>query len=153
MTNLELHFESPACNIYYDTELKVVHPVWKGVFVSNEEFYKILNDIINLLSLKKTNALLADTRLIQEITVQDQEWIINDWYPRAVKAGFNCEALIVSKSSFNEFVIKQIVRMFDDKIQAPLPPGPASTLMCSASGAPSIDSRHESSSVVSPAEE
>ena len=114
MVHLELHFEHPACNIFYNKDLHAVHTVWKGSFVKDETLKNILNDIINLLVLKKTGALMADTRLMQEITEPDEEWIVKDWYPRALAAGFSSEALLVSKATFNEVTIKQVVSKYDD---------------------------------------
>lgn len=114
MVHLELFYEHPACNIFYNKELHAVHTVWKGPFVKDQVLKDILNDIIKVMELKKTPAVIADARLMQVIDEEDQEWIVKDWYQRAMAAGFRCEALIVSKTTFNELAIKQIAKQYDD---------------------------------------
>ena len=116
MVQLQLHYEHPACNIFYNLDLHAVHTVWKGPKVKGDTLKTILNDLLALLIEKKTNGLMADVRLMKVIDREDQEWIVKDWYPRAVATGFNCEALIVSKATYNETTIKQIVNRIDDKI-------------------------------------
>ena len=110
---LELHFESEACDIYFNQKLNCVQTLWKGDFSGGQGFHTILNEIINLLEKKKVGLIVADTRKMKLISTADQKWIIEDWYPRALKAGFYCQALIVTVNTFNEMTIKQIVDVYD----------------------------------------
>ena len=50
------------------------------------------------------------------ITQKDRQWTIDDWYPRAVKAGFRNQGLILSKDTFNELTVKQISANYDNAI-------------------------------------
>jgi hypothetical protein len=111
--HLELHFESTACNIYFNQKLNCVHTVWKGGYSGGEGFHIILNEIINLLEKKKVGLIVADARKMKLISTNDQKWIVDDWYPRSLKAGFYCQALIVTENTFNEMTIKQIVDSYD----------------------------------------
>ena len=113
--NVELHFGSRPCDIFYNKDLKAVHTVWKGIYSSGAEFRKILDEIINLMSLKKTSAVIADARNMKVISGDDQQWIVNDWYPRAIAAGFKYEALVVTENTFNELTIKKIVDVYDEQ--------------------------------------
>lgn len=116
MTNLELYYEHNACNIYFNKDLHVVHTQWKGPFVQGEVLRTILNNIITLLKAKRTNAVLSDARKMKVITEEDQQWIINDWYPRALAEGFYIEALMVTKGTFNEHTLQQIVKRYDAEV-------------------------------------
>ena len=113
LINLELHYESKPCNIYYNRKLDCVHTVWKGDFAGGQEFHTILNEIVNLLEKKQVGLIVADARKMKLISTADQKWIVEDWYPRALKAGFYCQALIVTENTFNEITVKQIADTYD----------------------------------------
>ena len=111
---LELHFESEACNIYFNPKLNCAHTVWKGDYAGGQGLHTILNEIVKLLEKKEVGLIVADARKMKLISTADQKWIVDDWYPRALKAGFYCQALIVTEATLNEMTIKQIVDVYDD---------------------------------------
>lgn len=115
MSYLELCYEHDACNIYHNTQLNVVQTQWKGLFVKGIELYQILDNIIEVLQQRNLNAVLADARKMKFITEEDQQWIIKDWYPRALAIGFNSEAIVLSKNTFNERAIRFIVQNYDQQ--------------------------------------
>ena len=115
MDSLVPLFSSNECDIFYNETLDVIQTRWKGIFVSGEEFRKILDEMINALSLKKASTIIADAREMKIISEADRQWIIDDWYPRALAAGFRCQALVVTKNSFNEQAIKLIVVKYNNE--------------------------------------
>ncbi len=115
MNQLTLFFSSRECDIFYNETLRVVQTKWKGIFVSGGEFRKILDEIINALSQKQASTIIADARDMKIISEADRQWIVEDWYPRALAAGFRCQALVVTKNSFNEQAIKIIVTRYNDE--------------------------------------
>ena len=112
---MEQLFTTKECDIFYNSELGAVHTKWKGLFVSGEEFRKILNAMIDALTQKQSSTIIADAREMKVISETDRQWIIDDWYPRALAAGFRCQALVVTKNSFNEQAIKLIVTRYNDE--------------------------------------
>ena len=113
MPNLEIIFSSDECDIFYNTNLHIVQTFWKGVYVNDEPFRRILDEIINALELKKASIIIADAREMYVISPNDQEWILNSWYPRAVKAGFRYQGLILNKDTFSELAVKTISNQYD----------------------------------------
>jgi hypothetical protein len=111
---LELYFESQPCNVYFNPNLNCVHTVWKGDYSGGQGFHIIMNEIVALLEKKKVSLIVADARKMKLISTNDQKWIVDDWYPRAVKAGFYCQALIVTEATLNDMTIKQIVDVYDE---------------------------------------
>ena len=109
-----MQYPHPACDIYFNSDLHAVQTVWKYA-VAGEEFRTILNNIVKVLSEKQCNIIIADARKLSSISKDDQEWIIKEWYPAALNAGFSLEALIVKKDTFNEYVIQKIVHHYDDE--------------------------------------
>ena len=110
---MEAVFTSAECDIFYNEELGAIHTRWKGIFVSGEELRKILNEIINALARNKASVIIADAREMKIISEADRQWIVDDWYPRALAAGFRCQALVLTKNSFNEQSIKLIVTKYN----------------------------------------
>ena len=113
MANLEIVFSSNECDIFYNNSLHIVQTFWKGVYVNEEPFRKILDEIINVLELKNASIIIADARDMYAITPKDQEWILDSWYPRAVKAGFRYQGLILNKDTFSELTVKTISNQYD----------------------------------------
>ena len=113
MSNLEIIFSSVECDIFYNNDFHIVQTFWKGVYVSDEPFRRILDEIINVLVLKNASIIIADARDMYVISPCDQEWILNSWYPRAVKAGFRYQGLILNKDTFSELAVKTISNQYD----------------------------------------
>ncbi|MCC7231967.1 MAG: hypothetical protein IT242_03410 [Bacteroidia bacterium] len=109
----DLFFSGRYCDVFYNRDLGIVQTEWKGVYVSGAEFRKVLDQIVDLLKLKNASIVLADARKMQVIKLEDQDWIVQDWYPRAIAAGFRIQALVVTHESFNERSIHRIVERYD----------------------------------------
>jgi hypothetical protein len=56
---------------------------------------------------------VADARDMYAISQPNQQWILTNWYPRAVKAGFRYQGLILNKDTFSELTVKQISNEYD----------------------------------------
>ncbi len=68
------------------------------------------------LDLKQTDMIIADAKNMLQITAADQQWTIDDWYPRAVMAGFRYQGLILSSNTFNELAVKSISANYNNHI-------------------------------------
>ena len=108
-------FTSKECIVYYDETLGVVRTRWSGIYVTGEPFRKILDEIIRAIEQTKSSTVIADAREMKVIAEADRQWIIDDWFPRALQAGFRCQALIVTRDSFNEQAIKLIVSKYNNE--------------------------------------
>lgn len=115
MKDLQLLYDNPACRIFYNEDLNAVQTAWYGFPAEGQELYTILDAIIDAMILKRTGIVIADARNMQVISRDDQQWISENWYPRALAAGFSHEALVVTQYTFNEVAVKRIVRTYDDR--------------------------------------
>lgn len=116
MSALTSIFSSAECDIFYDEELKSVCTRWKGIYVKGDAFRKILDEIIKAIEQTKSSTIIADAREMKLIAEADRQWIVDDWYPRALAAGFRCQALIVTRDSYNEQAIKLIVMKYNEEM-------------------------------------
>ncbi len=115
MSDKELLFSFDQCDIFYNVGLKAVESQWKGPAADGEALYRILDALVDGLKLKSSNVIIADARQMQVINNEDQQWITDNWYPRALAAGFRYEALVVSKYTFNAVTVRRIVRNYDEQ--------------------------------------
>ena len=116
MANIQKFFLSDECDIFYNEDLHIVQSVWKGVYAEGETLRKIFNELIHALESKKASIIIADAREMLIINQNDQQWTINDWYPRAIAAGFRYQGLILSKDTFNELTVKRISKEYDEAL-------------------------------------
>jgi hypothetical protein len=112
----ETLYTSDECDIFYLPELHAIMSVWKGIYVEGEKLREIFNELINGLEKKKTSIIVADAREMKIISYEDQQWTIDNWYPRAVNAGFRNQGLILTHDTFNEVAVKKISRNYDDAV-------------------------------------
>ena len=115
MKELVLIKDLKACKIFFNEDLNAVQTCWYGLPSEGQELYEILDALIMTMQTKKTGIVIADARNMQPITREDQQWISDNWYPRALAAGFSHEALVVSPYTFNELAVKRIVRTYDER--------------------------------------
>ena len=103
-----------ACDIFFNPELNAVETRWKGPDAEGIKLYEILNAIIEAMKQKETGTVIADARNMHPINKVDSDWIISDWHPRALAAGFRFEALVVTDYTFNAVTVRKIVRTYDE---------------------------------------
>ncbi len=113
---MKVSYSHPACDVGFDESADAVFTVWKGKYAEGETMHHILDSVISLMREKHTGVVIADARLMKPISRDDQEWIVNDWYPRAVAAGFRTELLVISPYSHHEQSIRSIVSHYDDEM-------------------------------------
>lgn len=116
MNSLEIVFTHNECDIFYNRKYHVIITLWKGKFVPEDTFRQILDNIIVAIELKKTSIVIADAREMQIISKENQQWILSSWYPRALKAGFRFQGLILPVNTFNELTVKKISEEYDKTI-------------------------------------
>jgi hypothetical protein len=116
MANVTLYSYHYACDIYYNADFHAVHTIWKNEYLSGPPFRAIMNNIIELLKEKHISLIIADATEMRVISEDDQQWLMHDWYHRAVDAGFNFEVLILKQDTFSELAIKKIVHHYDDQL-------------------------------------
>lgn len=70
----------------FDSHLQAVIMSWNG-FASSSEFRAANEQVLKLLSEKNCHNIIADCREMKIISLTDQQWLYQDWIPRATQAG------------------------------------------------------------------
>lgn len=93
-----VYFQQPYVEIGWDEANQAVMLVWKG-FASLEKHQLVLNKVLELLEQKKGYKFLTDSRNMGAFNKEVEEWIMQDWLPRAKAAHLKVLAYIVPKSA------------------------------------------------------
>ncbi len=111
-----------------NTERKLISLKWKG-YAPSPQFRSILEDALSNVRLHRVQGWLADLREMNAILRQDEQWTVNDWFPRLAMAGLKRMAILVSSDYFNQMSVDRImdaatpempfaVANFDDPVAA-----------------------------------
>lgn len=109
---MDYFFDKPYCKIYFDEKSKAVVIKWFG-YAEGEQFQEACNQSLDLLIKKKTKFMIADNSEAKVVKVEDQNWMLSDWFPKAFKAGYRTSAVIVAKNIFREMALTNIVNQLD----------------------------------------
>lgn len=88
LNNLE---ENPICSVTCDERFSCTFVVWKQ-YATQTQLRFIHESILLLMKKHRINKILGDDTALPMIYGEDQNWIIEDWMPRALAAGLKAVA-------------------------------------------------------------
>jgi predicted lipoprotein len=98
---------NPICSITFDASVPCIAVQWRG-YATSAQMRFVLENIICLLDRHKAHRILGDDTLLPLVHSADQQWIINDWYPRAIAAGWRVSANKVPKNYFGQLTTNNV---------------------------------------------
>lgn len=72
------------------------------------------NKWLDLMIAKRSSRLITDSRDMKALAQQDQQWIDEEWRPRAQAAGLRRNAILVPKSAVAKLTVTTVVKKFDE---------------------------------------
>lgn len=103
----ELCLSRPFITTTYVPAKHIIVGTWQG-FAPSKEFRAFSEDMIQLIRNKGCGYVLNDFRGGKAIHPDDQAWISDEWYPRAIEAGLSHYAFLLSQNVFNQLAVKRI---------------------------------------------
>lgn len=107
---LENPAENPICSIGFDEEAGCVVLVWKR-YASSAQLRFANEVVLQTISARRAEKLLADDRALPTIHADDQAWVANQWMPRALGAGLRRLATVHSEIYFGRVAAEQVHAM------------------------------------------
>ena len=107
-----LYYDKKWCKIYYYEDLSCVHLDWFGM-AYNDQFQEACNFSLQLLEEKKANKMIADNTKSKVVSIESQNWLMENWFPRAYEVGYRTSAVVVSTDVFNKVAVKNITNKMD----------------------------------------
>lgn len=106
---MQLVFDNPNCKVYLDNTIAALQVVWSG-FVTGSVLREAHEATLDLMRAHHTWQVLADTREMRVIPRAEQQWIQEDYFPRALAAGYRRAAILTSADIFNQVSVKNILQ-------------------------------------------
>ncbi len=85
-------------------------------YTNSQQFRALTEELLCLIKRHKVKKILADTTDMMIIGASDQQWFIENWFPRAVEAGFKACAMINSRYFFNRIAVANIAQKINKNI-------------------------------------
>jgi len=99
-------------NIFFDASLNAVVMEWNGYATSNQ-FREGTELMLNTLIQNNCSKVLADIEDMAIIGTEDQQWLQDNFLPRAIKFGFKIIAIITPTSYFNKVAVESVSYKID----------------------------------------
>ena len=104
-------------NIYFKEDINSVVMEWDG-YATSAEFKEGTELMLNTLIKHNTFKVLADIKDMILIGVEDQQWLIDQFLPRAIEFGFKAIAIVKPDSYFNKVAVESVSYKVDkDKLE------------------------------------
>jgi hypothetical protein len=87
---LENFRDNPICSISHDEPNQCLIVVWRQ-YADQIQFRYIHERLLSLICEHRVNKILGDDTALPAIPTEDRFWIIDEWFPRAVKCGLDSQ--------------------------------------------------------------
>ncbi len=102
------------CIVSYLVDAKSAMIQWTGM-PSSDEFRIGCNTALDVMQKNGVSKVLVDNSSATLFTVKDQQWLNNEWLPRAEKAGYRYSATVLGDSdAFVKFAVNNIASKRDN---------------------------------------
>lgn len=107
---VEVHFENKWVVLFWNEEERWVGTWWKKAtlgssWAASETVPESLEKGLELIVAKKATCWLADCRDMAVMPPGVQQWTAENWWPRALEAGFRWLAILLPKSVITKMAI------------------------------------------------
>jgi hypothetical protein len=109
--------------IYSEKDHDYVTMEWHG-YANSSQFRQGTEEMLDKMKRRGTGKVLADIRDMVLIGQEDQNWVLGEFLPRAIKSGFKAIAIVKPVHYFNHVAVVSIsnkvqagqleIRIFDD---------------------------------------
>jgi hypothetical protein len=107
-------FNERYLTIFWDAEINAVRMEWKE-FVDGPSFRTGLDAGLALIVEKRSGKWLADLRRLGPVTLEDQRWSNEEWFPRAIGAGLRYMALVSPRKVVAQMSVRTIMSKVMDR--------------------------------------
>ena len=102
---METHTE--IYNIYFDGEINSVVMEWNG-YATSKQFKQGTELMLNMLIKNNCSKVLADIKDMKIIAMEDQQWLNEEFLPRATTFGFKAIAIVKPHYYFNKVAVETV---------------------------------------------
>lgn len=104
----EIYIQEKFITTYYLPEKEIIVEEWEG-FAPSEGFREVSDGLIELMKAKACGKVINNFKRGKVILKPDQNWINENWFPRAVEAGLCKFAFLLADDVFNKMSVERIM--------------------------------------------
>ena len=108
-------YDKPHCKIYHYSDINTVHLDWNK-HATREQFIEACDFALTVMVEKGAKKMIADNSKVSVVAMENQNWLTENWFPRALEKGFQYSAVIFSNDAFVKFAVKRIENNINDKL-------------------------------------
>ncbi|MBR07168.1 MAG: hypothetical protein CMP48_05730 [Rickettsiales bacterium] len=112
MSKTSLEYDKKHCKVYHHADINAVHLEWHG-FATPELFKEACEKALDLIVKNKSSKVIADNRKSSVVSQENQEYLMNEWFPAAYDKGYRSSAIVVAENVLNQMSVKNIVQKMD----------------------------------------
>ena len=94
-------------NIYFDKDINTVVMEWNG-YATSKQFKQGTELMLNMLIKNNCSKVLANIKDMKIIAMEDQQWLNEEFLPRATTFGFRAIAIVKPNYYFNKVAVETI---------------------------------------------
>src|SRR5688572_28616717 len=94
-------------NIWFDESAGIVRMSWKG-YANSGQFREGTRRMLEVLRDARASVVLGDITEMVLISQEDQQWLVENFLPVAIDAGFKAIALLNPRHYFNKVAVETI---------------------------------------------
>jgi hypothetical protein len=108
-SELVLFYKDDFCSVVFDPVNQSVITTRNG-YPNDEKLKKSLNQSLACIQQYQCPNIISDIRQVKGTWTATNDWIANDWFPRAIKAGLKNIAYIYPPDVFGQFAIQDLIK-------------------------------------------
>jgi hypothetical protein len=114
MDQLHLVYEDEILKLFWDTHDRYHIAEWHGA-VSGDKLKTAAYACVNASRTRPSNRWLADTSDVGMFDGADQQWMVEDFYPRLARNGVRSVAFVVPEKKLVHIPMRRMNKAFGDK--------------------------------------
>jgi hypothetical protein len=101
-----------SCSVIYNAKVPCVEMTWRG-YATSPMFRETNERVLRVIEERRADRLLGDVLDFILIGADDQQWLNENWLPRAMEAGLRRAGLIQPVYYFNRVAVENVVQKVD----------------------------------------
>ncbi|MFI5317203.1 MAG: hypothetical protein ACHQ6T_15995 [Myxococcota bacterium] len=114
MDHLHLVYEDEILKLFWDTHLRYHIAEWHGA-VKGDKLKTAAYACVNASRTRPSARWLADATNVGTPDPADQQWMVDDFYPRLARNGVQWVAFVVPEKTLLHIHVKRLNKAFGDK--------------------------------------
>ena len=110
-----IYFKEDYVTVCYNEDLKLVEVEWNGLILSRH-FRETLEMVLDFINEKRLENFLVNRKNMFRISLEDEKWRRESWFPRFIKSTIKRSASVISKDFYNEVSFSKLIEEEDKNI-------------------------------------